>query len=157
MERLSCWLQLRLCWCYNKYVGVTTTLRMRTMSQHIYYVLLTYLCTSCVLFQWLCCHNLYYVVNILSNTLSGLNGAMWGSDQYFYAIATVSSVLCCCCCVFLAIVSNNTSQPAPSSSFWFSPHPNIFLSRFASILFFVIVPTGKLLVNLGGGSDYRLW
>ena len=27
------------------------------------------------------------------------------------------------------------------------------LSRFASFLFFVVVPTGKLLVDLGGGSD----
>ena len=127
------------------------------MSQHVYYIFLTYLCTPCALFQWLCFHNIYCVVNNLTNNLSDLNSSVWFQGQYVYAIATVSSVLCCCCCVFLAIVSNNTSQPAPSSSFWFSPHPNIFLSRFASILFFVIVPTGKLLVNLGGGSDYRLW
>ena len=65
---------------------------------------------------------------------------------------------------------NNTSQPAPSSSIYFFPSlifssisptstvtevptPIFVLSRFASLPLFVIFTTGKLFVDLGGGSD----
>ena len=37
------------------------------------------------------------------------------------------------------------------------PTPIFVLSCFASFLFFVIVPTGKLLVDLGNESDWQLW
>ena len=66
------------------------------------------------------------------------------------------------------------NQPAPSSYFYFppslifssisrtfyvteSPTPIFGLSRFNSFLLFVIVPTAKLLVDLGDGSGWRLW
>ena len=37
------------------------------------------------------------------------------------------------------------------------PTPIFVLFRFASFFRFVVVPTGKLLVDLGGGSNKQLW
>ena len=59
------------------------------MSWHMYYLLLTYICMSCVLVLCLYCNNLCCVVINLPNTLINLNGAVWGLCQYIYAIATV--------------------------------------------------------------------
>ena len=93
-------LQLRVRRSYNHYSGVTTMLLMRMMSRHVYCVLLTYLCMSCILVRWLYCNNIYCVDNTLTNTLSDLNGAVWVQGKYFQAIATVITVLCFCCHVF---------------------------------------------------------
>ena len=66
----------------------------------MYYVLLTYLCTSCILVQCLCFHNHYCVVSNLTNALIDVNSTVWGQGQYVYSIATFNTVLCCCCRVF---------------------------------------------------------
>ena len=114
MERV-CWrLQLRLHWCYNYYVDVTTMLRLRTISRHVYYVLLMYLCNSCFLVRWLCFHNLYCVVNTLTYTCSGLNGAVWGQGQYAYAIATVITILLLLLMLFVSVMVSSLSDPCLS-------------------------------------------
>ena len=100
MERVRWRLKLRVCWHYKYYIGVTPTLRTRTISKHVYYVIIMYICTFCILVQWICFHHLYCVVNTVMNTLSDLNGAVWDQGENFYAIETVSTVLCCCCRVF---------------------------------------------------------
>ena len=94
MDRVGWRLQLLVHWCYHQYVGVTPTLRMIMMSRHVYYILLTYICTSCVLVLWIYYHNIYCVVNTLTNTLSNFNDAVCGQGQYVYNITTVSNGVC---------------------------------------------------------------
>ena len=76
----------------------------------MYYVLLTYLCKSCALVQWICCHNIYCVVNTPRNTFRNLNNTVCGQGQYVYAIATVSTVFCCCCRVFRKLYLRELNQ-----------------------------------------------
>ena len=52
---------------------------------------------------------IYCVFNNLINTLSDLNGAMWGQSQYVYAIATVSTILLLLLPRVSEIVSSRTS------------------------------------------------
>ena len=82
---------------------------MRTVSQHVYYELLKYLCTSILLVRWICCLDIYFVYKTLMNTLSKFNDAVWVQGQYVYSIANfitfyVVVVICFVNCHYCSVV-----------------------------------------------------